>query len=180
MTTLKLEIKYRGKVINSPDSRPEGIPIRAWRQILKFTNLAMGQYWHKHFLPMHFSVEAKRRYQGNVYAPRSDRHKQRKERQRGLAAKSKNEYLVFTGKLRELTTRGATYRVFPTRVRIHLATPHYVYKRPKPGKPNIHAEVTAVNAAELRTLRQVGRKVLVPAIREYRRTQSLPSGAGNL
>jgi len=96
-STFQMDLMWRGKRINNPDERPEGIPVRAWRTILKHVNLTMAAHWHKQFLPKHFGPDAARRYKG-VYKKRSARHRQRKERSRKSVAKTDRDYLVFSGK----------------------------------------------------------------------------------
>lgn len=174
-SAFKVELTYRGQVINRPEDRPEGVPVRAWRAILKHTNLTMAQHWHKMFLPKHFGPEAGRRYKG-VYKKRTSGHERRKERQRGLAAANGRDYLRFTGRLEQRVTQQVAFRVFPTRVRIHMASMFYIPKRPKGNRPNIHAELTAVNVEELKVLKQVGRRALLAAIGQYRATGALPGG----
>ena len=174
-STFKLEIKWRGQVINRPEDRPEGIPVRAWRTILKHVNVSMAAHWHKHFLPLHFGPQAGRRYKG-AYQKRSAEHVQRKERSRKSVAKSGRDYLRFTGGLERSVTRNVAFRTFPTRVRVHMAAPHYIAKRPRKGQPNIHAELTAMAAEELKVLKQVGRRALLAAVNQYRSAGTLPEG----
>lgn len=176
-STFKLELKWRGKVINRPEDRPEGVPVRAWRTILKHVNVSMAAHWHKHFLPKHFGPQAARRYAtAGVYQKRSAGHVQRKERQHGIAASSGRDYLRFTGGLERSVTRNVAFRAFPTRVRVHMAAPHYIAKRPRKGQPNIHAELTAVNVEELKVLKQVGRRALLAAVNQYQSAGTLPEG----
>ena len=176
-STFQLKLMWRGRVINSPADRPEGIPVRAWRAILKHVNLAMAIHWHRQFLPRHFGPQAARRYRGaGVYRPRSPRHRQRKDRQRGLAATSDRDYLRFTGELERRVTQEAAFRAFPTRVLIHMPAPLYISRRPRKGQPDIHAELTALNAEELKELRQVGVRALRAAVAEYQSSGILPQG----
>ena len=173
--TFQMELMWRGKRINDPDDRPEGIPVRAWRAILKHVNLSMAHHWHREFLPEHFGEQAARRYKG-TYKKRSAKHRQRKERSGKSVATSGRDYLVFSGKLRERVTRQVAFQVFPTRVKISMASTSYISRRPRKGQPNVHAELTALTVGELKVLKQLGARVLRAAISDFRATGTLPGG----
>lgn len=173
-SVMKITMTWRGKVINDPDDRPEGVTVRAWRAMLKHANHAMAEYWVKHFVPLHFTRHSGRRYKGGVYRPRSPEYMQRKERQRGVAATSADQYLVWSGSLRRHVTKLAYIVLYPTRATVHMPTPSYISRRPRRGQPDIHHEVTTVIVTELKKLRQIGTRALRAVQAVYQRTRTVP------
>jgi hypothetical protein len=64
-------LSWQGREIRSEKDRPEGVSIRAWRDIAKSSFSAMAFYWHENFLERHFGPDVRRRYGGGVIKPRS-------------------------------------------------------------------------------------------------------------
>jgi len=178
-----LTIRHNGRDITGADQdRPENIPIRAWRQIMKHGFKEAGLYWHKNYLPLHFTRAAFFRYP-EAYKPRTNsyyaRHHlpekvKKADRPAAIAAaRAKHEPLVFRGTLREMS-RHATARAFQTRVTIRIPTPKYVRQRPMAGQPDIPAELGAVNSQEVETLTAVVQRTIDADMRAFVTNRSLP------
>lgn len=203
-----IRLKWKGKVIKSELDRPEGVSIRAWRDVAKISFRAMAYHWHEHFLPLHFGTNARRHYGGENIKQRSSvwlarklgifaadinkiagispsdtipqRTRKRQEaRQRLVSAKGGANYNVHTGTLQEMV-KNVIVRAFPGRFRVEMPMPGYIpSRRRNPKDPDIRAELTYVLPSEVETLQKIGQRVLVQTMREVLATGRVPSGASS-
>jgi hypothetical protein len=202
---VRVHLTYMGRPINGPADRPEGIVIRKWRAILRETNRQMAYHWHSEFSDLHFGSNARRRYGAGAYKQRTSlwlarklgikaadvnriadikagepkevrQRKRQVARQTLVSQKGGVNYNVFTGNLRQMV-KNATFRAFPSRFRIEMPAPAYVPARKKDQRdPDIRKELTTVLPSELKSMQQIGQRVLVFSVRHVLRTGDLPPG----
>lgn len=203
-----IRLKWKGKVIASEADRPEGVSIRAWRQVAKTSFRAMAYHWHEHFLPLHFGSNARVRYGGENIKSRttlwlakklgifaadvnkianvkpSDNWQVRNTkkmlaRQKLVAAKGGANYNVHTGTLQQMV-KSVVVRAFPGRFRLEMPVPSYIPSRRKsPKDPDIRAELTTMLPSEIETLQKIGQRVLVQTMREVLETGRVPAGVSS-
>lgn len=200
-----MKLRWRGKEISSEKDRPEGISIRAWRDVAKTSFRAMAYEWHEKMLPLHFGSAARRKYGAENYKERTTKWvakkldikypdiqraagiqssdskdvRQRKlqvARQQLISAKGGPNYNVYTGTLRQ-SVKTMVVRAFPSRFRIEMPVPSYIPGRRKSDRdPDIRAELTTVLPSEMEQLRKVGQRVLVESMRRVLETGRAPGG----
>lgn len=158
----RLRMMYRGKVVTSDRDRPEHVTVRQWRAARHDSQRTMAVYWHKNYLPLHFTPQARLRYQG-VYKKRSPKYLKRKQRDRKVESGAQNSFLVFSGNLKRVT-KSVTFRSFPSRFRVSMRGTRYTFRRPPANQPDIHAEITAHNPSELRKMRTIGQRRLADVL----------------
>ena len=115
---------------------------RVMRQVINETHKHGGVLWVTRFLPKHFTHPAEGPY---GYKPRITQEE--KEKRKGYSPLA----LVKTGATaRQAKASRGGVRGFPTRTRIELYTPHYIYQRPRRRKqPHMAAEIFKVLPKEL-------------------------------
>lgn len=182
--TAILKIRHNGRDITGrDDERPENVPIRAWRQIMKSVFLKVGRHWHETYLPLHFSKAAYYRYP-EAYTRRTDAYFKRwfvrnpdlkKEEKQAAVARARAEHnpLVFRGTLREMS-RHAVARAFQTRVTITIPTPAYVTQHPRGARINMYAEMSAVNRQEYESLTGIAQRQTDEGMRRFVERRELP------
>jgi hypothetical protein len=201
-----VRLSWQGREIRSEKDRPEGVSIRAWRDIAKASFSAMAFFWHDNFLQLHFGSNARVRYGGEVIKQRSSKWLARKlkisntevrasanvqnddtpqvrqqkmqvARQRLVSAAGGANYNVHTGTLRQMV-KTAIVRAFPGRFRIEMPVPGYIPSRRKnPKDPDIRAELTVVLPSEIEALQKVGQRVLTQTMQQVLSTGRVPAGA---
>lgn len=196
-----VRLKVNGRKISGADGdRPDLVPIRAWRRIMKHGMMTMGRHWHEKFLPLHFGPKAARRYKG-AYQPRTTEHVLRKrgisksdinsrmagapsERgaRRRFRERVKNQlvseaggrdYLRFRGTLQQLS-KNATFRAFQTRVNVEIPAPAYVKSKRYPNSPDMMHELSAVLPSEVQELERVAQDTIDQSLQQFAATRQLP------
>lgn len=181
MLSQYVQLEINGRVIaGHDDDRPGGMPIRAFRVIMKHVMQTIAYKWFNDFLPSHFERTAYFRYPG-TYKKRTASYFARHFKEPGLTAaeviakqRRIHEPMVKTGTLRA-ATQHAVIRAFPTRASIKIAKPHYLRKRPVPHQPDMVAEIKVVNSQERRVLDRLGNETLTANINHYNRTRQVPT-----
>ena len=179
-----IEIKSNGKNITGRDAdRPEHVPIRAWRTIMKHGYAAAGEHWHRTYLPLHFTKAAYYRYP-QVYQRRSlgyflRHHVDQGSRKERLAAARvaavDPQPNVFTGRLRELS-RIMALRAFQTRVTVTVQVPSYVKTvRKGSSRADTVRELTYVNSQETESLARVVERDVNRNLQHFVKTKQLPT-----
>lgn len=168
------------QVTGKDEDRPAYIPIRAWRQIMKYVMLTVAKTWHSRYLPLHFKRTAYFRYPG-VYKRRTNAYflrnfvKSGEDKNTAVeAARAAHNPLVFTGTLQQ-ATQLAVFRAYQTRATIKIEKLYYVNKRPSVSQPDMLAELGFVNSQESTVLRSLGQTTLTEAIRNFAATRQLPT-----
>ncbi|MEP3481621.1 MAG: hypothetical protein ABJZ55_20430 [Fuerstiella sp.] len=180
-------VTHNGRDITGrDDERPENVPIRAWRTIMKSGYVKAGVYWVENYRALRFSKAARFRYP-KVYKRRSQAYFRRhlidktlphdQQSDAAKAAEAKHRPLVFTGTL-EAFTRQATVKAFQTRVSIQIPVPNYVTKRVRGGRVDMWAELTAVNTEEQNKLTAIVSEQVDRATENFLKTRTLPSLQG--
>ena len=93
-----------------------------------------------------------------------------------IEARGGNNYLVFTGTLRQLS-RLATFRAFPSRFSVVIQGTAYTPSRPKPSsnQPNIREELTATTKTERDQLNRIVTKKIREGIKFFFQNGHVPA-----
>ena len=156
MPDIRIKVKYTGAIPGVTMSQ------REWNEIQRAAWHAVGRYWHTQFRPKHFTRAGAQEY---GYQPRSAGHQRRKAK-----AKHHQDPLVFSGDSRR-RTRTARIVPFATStaagVRVRMTAPNLNY-RPKPGSPDLRAEMTTISEAEGKELSRLHRRGTEAGLRAFR------------
>lgn len=139
------------------EDRPEGMSIRAHRRIRTEGNARVARYWHRKFLPKHFTTSNKVTYN---HKPRTSKYLKRKRIKAhfrpDLVKKGGIVDNVLSGRMEQAAKRNISLRAFPTRATLTMTGPRYMTMRPyKSGQPDKGAETTKVTRLEGRELEKV-------------------------
>lgn len=120
------------------------VTARKFRAAATIANNKAGQEWHAEMLPDHFKKDAQKKYN---YQRRTSKYLAWKKKKWASRRPLKNgQYIegsgetdnVLTGDMRDLLTRTAVVRGYPTRVTVQMDGPRYitmrVYKSNQPKK----------------------------------------------
>jgi hypothetical protein len=137
-------IQFRG--LAAMLGRGHGVAAKAFRDMIRNGMADAGLFWHTHFLPMHFTTAAAGRY---PYEDRTQRYMIRKGRVKGH-----RNPLEYSGTLKRLVTGHAEIRATSRGVRVRMTGPPWLRKpgRPTEGQPDLGAELTMTNQAEMQEL----------------------------
>lgn len=159
------------------DDRPPDVTIRAFRNMRRAANLAVGLQWDREFKPRHFDSDAATRYR---YAERSANYLARIRRMLTSAipkiSRAAERPLIYSGLTRRQVLLRQIPRAFPTRVVVNLATPAYVRIRPRAGLPPLADEITRVNADERRELAATMHRTFETELAAFRATRTKTFG----
>lgn len=152
--------------------KPPEMTVRVWRECMRESHQAIGVYWHRVFLPRHFTRGASERYN---YAPRSSRYRSKKRilARRGIVEDGGERALVFSGDTRSMCKAHAAVRGFPTRTNVTMQAPHYVRIRPLANRPYMYGEITRVINPEMYTLSNLLNREVSKRFNDWKRSQTV-------
>lgn len=142
-------------------SRPPDVGLRKWKECTKAGHAAMGQYWHKNYLPDHFTRAARTKYGHQARRPKYLRNKERGGTRSVNGRVVQIKYggqvdNVFSGEMETLVRSPALIQAFPSRATVKMVGPRYVSMRPyKSGQPDKGAEISRVIPDQQRVLEKV-------------------------
>jgi hypothetical protein len=154
-------------LITTTITRPPEISVRHFRDAMRDAWRALGEKWHREFLPLHFREDAKRKYR---HQPRSTRYLAEKRAAAGgsgwwyrLAQRVGRRIEgggaidnVLTGRMRDALLHSARMIAFPTRLTVRMIGPRYMTFTPNRNsvQPNKTVELTRLTPAEETQLRE--------------------------
>lgn len=144
MTAVPIKIEYK-------EDRPADVSKRKWIAWMREGNKRMGEYWHKHLLPKHFTIRSRSKYRHrgrtSKYIKQKLSHAKsgRKWRRTGESVKQLGRVdNVLTGDLRARLESPAftTVKAFPSRVTIKMLSIVYAPQRQRsPKQPDKIGEI---------------------------------------
>lgn len=156
--------------IEEPDW--DDLSVRAHREVARESYAAMGKFWVQKYLPDHFQPYSRAKYR---YQLRTRKYMQRKRAlaARGLVRDGGAIDLVFSGRSRQMLTRPALIRGYPTRVTLDLDAPDYFTVRFNPRgrgrrQPDKMAELGRTISSQDRHLGEVLHDTAATLIAAYR------------
>jgi len=142
------------------EERPPEASLRAWDEICRAANAAMGELWHDELLAPHFTSQAKGTYHHQPRKASYIRQKMRLARQ-GRAIEGGIVDNVLTGFMRSTLEAAGIVRAVPTRVIITMVGPRYCTMRPyKSGQPDKAMEILTIIPSEEQRLAKRAEEVV--------------------
>jgi len=148
-------------LIKTTTTQPPDIGKRKWKECTKAGYEKMARYWHKNFLPDHFTRAARTKYGHQARRPKYLKNKERGGRRKVNGRVITIKYggqidNVYSGDLETLMKSPATIQAFPSRATVKMAGPRYVSMRPyKSGQPDKGKEITRSTADQVLVLEKV-------------------------
>lgn len=156
-------------LINVREIKPPGVSRDKFREICRKAFSHIGHYWYKNFFPLHFTAQAKHKYN---HRPRSKKYLAKKQSlaRKGIAAMSGAIDNVFTGQMARELLSGATIRGFPTRATVTMRGPNYMRMNFRSGsnQPNKKRELVALTREEMRFLLGEFKRFVAKEFRAWR------------
>jgi hypothetical protein len=134
--------------------RGVGFDPRTWRMILATAWNDVGEFWHEHILPKHFTTRGAAEY---GYQPRSKRWMIRKAKKYGH-----QNPLVWTGELKRQALRMRDVRASSSGARVVIHGPRYLYQyRKNANDPRKAQELAMISIGDAEALAAVMDKAVM-------------------
>lgn len=129
--------------------RPAHVVSKNLRKYIQGSLFKLGLWWHKKRLPRHFTWQGAKDYHYSIRSKKYMDRKRFKNYKGEILRRVESVPLVFTGKLREMTTSYAKIRSTSKSLQVTMKTPYYLRFRGKGGTgPDMRRELLFISDEE--------------------------------